>query len=93
MTKKCVFDKNFVAQIMVVMNTKEATAYFWSGSGSATQIFSNEWEWECHSKNKGVLNPLTKTRLEPLMIEALSILNILSSTTIQWFLLRYIALS
>ena len=29
-----------------------------SGSGSATQICSNEWEWECHSKNKGVLNPL-----------------------------------
>ena len=28
-------------------------------SGSATQIYSNEWEWECHSKNKGVLNPLT----------------------------------
>ena len=31
---------------------------FRSGSGSATQIYSNEWEWECHSKNKGVLNPL-----------------------------------
>ena len=29
-----------------------------SGSESAFQIFSNEWEWECHSKNKGVLNPL-----------------------------------
>ena len=29
-----------------------------SGSGSATQSFSSEWEWECHSKNKGVLNPL-----------------------------------
>ena len=29
-----------------------------SGSRSATQICSNEWEWECHSKNKGVLNPL-----------------------------------
>ena len=29
-----------------------------SGSGSATQIFCHELEWECHSKNKGVLNPL-----------------------------------
>ena len=34
-----------------------------SGSGSATQSFSSEWEWECHSKNKGVLNPLLRTQL------------------------------
>ena len=34
------------------------TFRFRSGSGSATQICSNEWEWECHSKNKGVLNLL-----------------------------------
>ena len=34
---------------------------FRSGSGSATQIYSNEWEWECHSKNKGVLNLLLMT--------------------------------
>ena len=29
-----------------------------SGSGSATQFFSGELEWECHSKNKGVLKSM-----------------------------------
>ena len=52
---------------------------------------ASSWEWPRPSNWKS--NTFTKTHLEPLMIELLSILKLLSSTTIQGFLLRYSTLS
>ena len=52
---------------------------------------ASSWEWPRPSNWKS--NTFTKTRLEPPMIELPLILKLISSTTIQGFLLRYITLS
>ena len=64
---------NFLSKNLVIGVLKRAHAPLkgvplnfqcWSGSGSATQFVSSECEWKCHSKNKGVLNPLLITYKE-----------------------------